>query len=55
MSKMDLVCDYCGKDITEGDYIVVNETGGIYCDEDELIADLEEQEYFSWHSIEKEE
>ena len=48
----DLVCDYCGKDITEGDYIVVNETGEIYCDEDELLADLEEQEYFSWHLIE---
>ena len=26
----------------------------IYCDEDEVIADLEEQEYFSWHLIEVE-
>ena len=41
-----------GREIKEGDYIVVNETGEIYCDEDQLLADLEEQEYFTWHLIE---
>ena len=52
MEDLDLVCDYCGRDIIEGDYIETK-YGEIYCDEDELIADLEEQEYFSWHLIEE--
>lgn len=43
----DLVCDYCGREIEEGDMYIETKYGEIYCDEDELIEDLEEQEYFT--------
>ena len=43
----DLVCDYCGRDITERDYLET-ENGEIYCNEDELLDVLELQEYFTW-------
>lgn len=49
----DLVCDYCGRNITTGDYIET-ENGEIYCDTDELLDVLEQQEYFKWHLIEEE-
>lgn len=51
-SKMDeLVCDYCGKEITDGDYIVTK-YGEIYCDGDELLDVLEQEGYFIRHLIE---
>ena len=54
-NKMDnLVCDYCGKDITEGDYIVTK-YGEVYCDGDELLDVLEQEGYFIWHLIEEQE
>lgn len=49
----DLVCDYCGKDIKDGNYIETK-YGDIYCDEDELIEVLEQQGYFTWRLIEEE-
>lgn len=53
--KMDkLVCDYCGKEIIDGDYIVTK-YGEIYCDGDELLDVLEQEEYFMWAQKEEEE
>lgn len=48
----DLVCDYCGKEIADGDYIVTK-YGEIYCDGDELLDVLEQEGYFIWHLIEE--
>ncbi len=44
----DLVCDGCGQDIVRGEVYIETKFGDIYCDEDELLEDLELQEYFTW-------
>lgn len=51
----DLVCDYCLKDIESGEMYIETKFGDIYCNEDELIDDLEQQEYFTWKQKEEEE
>ena len=44
----DLVCDYCGEDIKAGYMYIETQNGDIYHDEEELIEDLEQQDYFTW-------
>lgn len=51
----DLVCDYCLKVIEPGESYIEDKFGGIYCDEDELLDTLEQQEYFTWKQREEEE
>lgn len=51
----DLVCDCCLKDIEPGEMYIETKFGDIYCNEDELIDDLEQQEYFTWKQKEDEE
>lgn len=50
----DLVCDYCLKDIEDGESYIETKYGEIYCNEDELIEDLEQCEYFTWKQKEAE-
>lgn len=50
---VDLVCDYCLRDIESGEMYIETKYGEIYCDEDELIDDLEQYEYFRWKQKEE--
>lgn len=43
----DLVCDYCGREIRDDLEYIETKYGEIYCNEDELLDDLEEGEYFT--------
>lgn len=43
----DLICDYCGREITDDEEYIESKYGDIYCNEDELLDVLEESEYFT--------
>lgn len=42
-----LICDYCLRDIVEDEEYIETKYGDIYCNEDELLDALENDEYFT--------
>lgn len=43
----DLICDYCLRNIVDDEEYIETQYGSIYCNEDELLQVLEDDEYFT--------
>lgn len=43
-----IICDYCGREIVDGDDYIETKDYDIFCDEEELLDYLEETGFYSW-------